>query len=426
MMPTDAITYTTRAQRVFSYAQQEASERGQRYLGPEHLLLGLLREPDNLACTTLKRLHVPLAPFRERADRRMAREETTTAALSEESDVRFTPRAHRVLALACHEARLLRHNSVGTEHLLLGLVHEREGLPGRLLARNGVTLAAAREAVEAEVGGRPLDLHSVAPAAPVYSATVQDLLASLRHDGRTGHPILPLEWLVFYMFACLAFFAVLLRTQPWDDEIGCVVYVGLCVAVLRWGYLIINNMVASPQQRRAAKRLTQLQDKRLVGHLVDFSVWPDEPVRQAAKRALIQMLPQLKPADAGLISPAQQGVLRSFLHRRYSDSQTELQIAILQAYEQIGDERAMTAVQGLANLNARTRDRQRVKDAANSCLPFLQQRRERQHSSQTLLRPTTAAEATPPREVLLRPAAEQSGANPAELLRANLGSNSET
>jgi hypothetical protein len=422
MTAMDAISYTARAQRVFGYAQQAATERGQRYLGPEHLLLGLLREPDNLACQALSRLKVSHADLLERAERQMGRVEMPSPGSGGEMDVHLTPRAHRVLALAYHEAQLLRHNSVGTEHLLLGLMREGEGLPARLLGRFGVDLGGAREAVVAEIGGRPVDFTSAAPLDAPPSNTIKELLAALRHDGRTGRPILGFEWLLFYLFACLAFFVVLLRAQPWEDEFGFVVYLGLCVAVLRWGYLILNHMVASPQQRRAAQRLAQLQDKRLVGYLVDFCTWPDEPVRRAAKRALTRMLPGLQPADAGLLSPAQQGVLRGFLHRRYTDTETGLQVAILKAYEQIGDERSLSAVRGLANINPRTRERERVKEAANACLPFLQQRRERQHSSQTLLRPTTATSSEPPRQILLRPVTDQSTANPDELLRADLGS----
>src|SRR5579863_5020427 len=124
MTTIEAITYTTRAQRVFGYAQQETVERGQRCLGPEHLLLGLLREPDNLACQALKRLKVSPADLHERAKQSMTGEIPAAENAGEETNVHLTPRAHRVLALAYHEAQLLRHNSVGTEHLLLGLVRE--------------------------------------------------------------------------------------------------------------------------------------------------------------------------------------------------------------------------------------------------------------------------------------------------------------
>jgi HEAT repeat protein len=249
--------------------------------------------------------------------------------------------------------------------------------------------------------------------------TIPGLLAVLKHDGRSGKPVLGLEWLVAYLFASLMLFVVLVRAAPWYDDWSFLTYMLFCAVVLRWVYLVINRMVASPQQRQAAQRLTQLQDKRVVGHLVDFCTWPDALVRQAARKALVSMLPQLQAADASLLSSEQQGVLRGMLHRRHVEAEPGLQIAILKAYEQMGDERALPAVNALATMRSNTKNRQRVRVAAEECLPFLQQRRQRQVSSQTLLRPTQLNTPEPPREVLLRAAHDPSASNPAELLRPN-------
>jgi hypothetical protein len=216
-------------------------------------------------------------------------------------------------------------------------------------------------------------------------------------------------------------FAVLIRAAPWYDDWSFLTYMLFCAVVLRWVYLVINKMVASPQQRRAAQRLAQLQNKRVVGHLVDFTTWPDAPVREAARQALISMLPKLQTADASLLSAQQQGILRGMLHRRHVETEPALQIAILKAYEQVGDERALHAVNALATMRPSTKNRQRVRVAAQECLPFLQQRHHRQVSSQTLLRPTEQNTSEPPQEILLRPAREQSAQLPQELLRPLAG-----
>jgi hypothetical protein len=422
MTSTGGINYTTRAQRVFGYAQQEAIARGQRYIGPEHLLMGLLREPDNLACHTLKRLHIPVMELREQAERRMAHASDAEMRPTGEWEVHLTPRTHRILALAYHEAQLLQNDCVGPEHLLLGLVRERAGIPARVLARLGVDLAGAREAVMAEVGGRPVVLTSSSAPYVSEADAVSSLLAALKHDGRSGRPVLGVGWMVMYYFVCFCILMGLFlfqRPQP-EDALGYNLGLLVMIAAMRCAYLILNNLITSPRQRQAAQRLAQMQDKRIIGHLVDFCTWPDDTVRQAARAALTQMLPRLKPVEAALLTPDQQGILRGFLQRRHVEADSELQVAILKAYEQIGDERALPAVSALANINPRSRERKRVKEAAEACLPFLQQRRERQHSSQTLLRPTTAT-SEPQRNVLLRPVQERNETSPNELLRANLG-----
>src|SRR5690242_14071423 len=132
--------FTERARRVVFLAQEEAGRLGENYASTEHLLLGLIRENDSVAARILDRLGVSLGRIRSEIERQIARGNGRT-----DLDIQLTPRAKRVFNLAFDEARLLGDENIDTEHLLLGLIREGEGLAGRVLIKLGVELERARE-----------------------------------------------------------------------------------------------------------------------------------------------------------------------------------------------------------------------------------------------------------------------------------------
>lgn len=136
--------FTERARKVVFYAQEEAQKYGEGYVSTEHLLLGLVREGDSVAARVLERMQVGLNRVREEIEEQLHRGEQRPS-----QEMALTPRAKRVIDLAYDEARNLNNNYIGTEHLLLGLIREGDGLAGRVLGKLGVDLDRARREVMA-------------------------------------------------------------------------------------------------------------------------------------------------------------------------------------------------------------------------------------------------------------------------------------
>ena len=136
--------FTERARKVVFYAQEEAQKFGEGYVSTEHLLLGLVRESDSVAARVLDKLGVSLNRIRSEVEKQLPRGDARPS-----QDMTLTPRAKRVIDLAYDEARNLNNNYIGTEHLLLGLIREGDGLAGRVLAKLGVELERARRDVMA-------------------------------------------------------------------------------------------------------------------------------------------------------------------------------------------------------------------------------------------------------------------------------------
>lgn len=154
--------FTERARRVVFFAQEEAGRLGENYVSTEHLLLGLVRENDSVAARILDRLGVSLGRIRSEIERNVTRGDGRLG-----QDFQLTPRAKRVIDLAYDEARNLNHNYIGTEHLLLGLIREGEGLAGRVLQKLGVDLERTRK----EVIGLQDGEHPAVPSARTRSRT---------------------------------------------------------------------------------------------------------------------------------------------------------------------------------------------------------------------------------------------------------------
>ena len=131
--------FTERARRVLTLAQEEAQRFNHNYIGTEHLLLGLVREGDGVAAKVLANLGVELTKVRSAVEFIIGRGDRAVL-----GEIGLTPRAKKVIELAVDEARRLNHHYIGTEHLLLGLVREGEGIAAGVLESLGVNLERVR------------------------------------------------------------------------------------------------------------------------------------------------------------------------------------------------------------------------------------------------------------------------------------------
>jgi len=145
--------FTDRARKVITLARQEAERLGHEYIGTEHILLGLVKEGSGVAANVLENLEIDLEKIRLEVEKYVgaARQETAT----QSSSLPFTPKAKKVLELAMEEARALEHNYIGTEHLLLGLLREQEGMAAQVLLNLGVKLEDVRAEVMELLGAEP-------------------------------------------------------------------------------------------------------------------------------------------------------------------------------------------------------------------------------------------------------------------------------
>ncbi len=134
--------FTERARKVILLGQEEAARMGSSHVGTEHVLLGLVREQEGVAAQVLERMGVSLNKLRAEIENHIVPRQETGG-----SEPKLTPRAKRVLELAADEARRLKHNYIGTEHLLLALVREKDGIAAKLLRKFGLNLEKVREQV---------------------------------------------------------------------------------------------------------------------------------------------------------------------------------------------------------------------------------------------------------------------------------------
>ena len=135
--------FTERAKKVLTLAQEEAERSHHSYIGTEHLLLGLLREGDGLAAKVLNNLGVEIVRVRQTIESVIGRDERIII-----QQIIPTSRVKKVIENSFEEAARMGHNYVGTEHLLLGLLIEGEGIAAHVLQDLGVSLEAARREIE--------------------------------------------------------------------------------------------------------------------------------------------------------------------------------------------------------------------------------------------------------------------------------------
>jgi len=134
--------FTDRARRVVVLAQEEARMLNHNYIGTEHILLGLIHEGEGVAAKALESLGISLEGVREQVEEIIGQGQTAPA-----GHIPFTPRAKKVLELSLREALQLGHNYIGTEHILLGLIREGEGVAAQVLQKLGADLNRVRQQV---------------------------------------------------------------------------------------------------------------------------------------------------------------------------------------------------------------------------------------------------------------------------------------
>jgi len=135
--------FTDRVRRALVGAREEARRLNHEAVGPEHVLLGVIKEGNGVAISALERLHIDLDDLRERIVAKSPPGTTTTSG----PDIPYTRRGKMVLELAMEEARDLNHEYVGTEHLLLGVASEEKGVGAQVLREMGVDIAVLRAQV---------------------------------------------------------------------------------------------------------------------------------------------------------------------------------------------------------------------------------------------------------------------------------------
>jgi hypothetical protein len=163
--------FTERAKKVLTLAQEEAERSHHSYIGTEHLLLGLLREREGLAAIVLNNLGVNIATVRNTIESVLGRDERIIV-----QQIIPTSRVKKVIELSFEEARRLGHDYVGTEHVLLGLLLEGEGIAAHVLVDLGATLTRVR----AEIERLLVSIGAEAPAGPELPTRVGDRV--LVHD----------------------------------------------------------------------------------------------------------------------------------------------------------------------------------------------------------------------------------------------------
>lgn len=175
--------FTERAQKVLALAQEEAIRLGHKDIGTEHVLLGLIREGDGIAAKALQALGLGLDKIQSEVESLIGR------GAEQPSNINYTPRAKKVIELSMDEARKLGHTYVGTEHILLGLIREGEGVAARILNNLGVSLNKARQQVLQLLGSSEMMAshqpsgNAVAANTPTLDSLARDLTAIAREGG---------------------------------------------------------------------------------------------------------------------------------------------------------------------------------------------------------------------------------------------------
>src|SRR5258707_8565939 len=171
--------FTDRARRVVVLAQEEARLLNHNYIGTEHILLGLIHEGEGVAAKALESLGISLEAVRNQVEEIIGQGGTSPS-----GHIPFTPRAKKVLELSLREALQLGHNYIGTEHILLGLIREGEGVAAQVLVKLGADLSRVRQQVIQLLHGPRGKEPAAAGAAVAPSATVPSTSLVLDQFGR--------------------------------------------------------------------------------------------------------------------------------------------------------------------------------------------------------------------------------------------------
>jgi ATP-dependent Clp protease ATP-binding subunit ClpC len=162
--------FTDRARSTVRQAQEEARRLDHNHIGTEHVLLGLLGEPEGVGARALAALGISLEAARADVERLVGRGEGAPS-----GHIPFTRRAKKVLELSLREALKLQHNYIGTEHIVLGLVREGEGLAARILVESGADLPAIRREVMRLLSNGAVDRAGAEPPRERLVADIEAL-----------------------------------------------------------------------------------------------------------------------------------------------------------------------------------------------------------------------------------------------------------
>jgi ATP-dependent Clp protease ATP-binding subunit ClpC len=179
--------FTDRARRAVVLAQEEARLLNHNYVGTEHLLLGLIHEGEGVAAMALESLGISLQAVRREVEEIIGQGQSAPT-----GHIPFTPRAKKVLELSLREVMQLGHNYVGTEHILLGLIREGEGVAAQVLVKVGASLDRVRQQViqllsgyaRGEVAAEPAGARTrlVHMTVPAELREVEEQLAQVRRE----------------------------------------------------------------------------------------------------------------------------------------------------------------------------------------------------------------------------------------------------
>lgn len=172
--------FTERAQKVLSLAQEEAGRLGHNNIGTEHILLGLVKEEEGIASKALMALGLGLEKIQKEVEALIPRGTGQTM------NIAYTPRAKKVIELSMDEARKLGHTYVGTEHILLGLIREGEGVAARVLNNLGVSLNKARQQVLQLLGNSETLPTHPGSSSQANTPTLDSLSRDLTQAARDG------------------------------------------------------------------------------------------------------------------------------------------------------------------------------------------------------------------------------------------------
>src|SRR5690554_5042401 len=172
--------FTERAQKVLALSQEEAMRLNHPNVGTEHILLGLVREGEGIAAKALMALGLTPEKIQKEVENLIGIGKDYVQAPP------YTPRAKKVIELSMDEARKLGHSYVGTEHILLGLIREGEGVAARVLSNLGVSLNKARQQVLQLLGNNEAGSHNGGPSSNVNTPTLDSLARDLTQIAREG------------------------------------------------------------------------------------------------------------------------------------------------------------------------------------------------------------------------------------------------
>jgi ATP-dependent Clp protease ATP-binding subunit ClpC len=174
--------FTDRARRVVVLAQDEARRLNHDYIGTEHILLGLIQEGEGVAAKALESLGISLNAVRAQVEEIIGRGQQ-----AHPGHIPFTPRGKKVLELSLRESLQLGHNYIGTEHILLGLIREGDGVAAQVLVKLGADLNRVRQQVIELISGQQPDRKLPREGAPVAAVqvrldTIEDRLAAVEQQ----------------------------------------------------------------------------------------------------------------------------------------------------------------------------------------------------------------------------------------------------